>query len=102
MADICSKCGLPKDICVCSTISKEQQKIKVHRELRKWRRPVTVIEGIEDKNIDLEKLCQQLKALCACGGTTKSNQIILQGDHRDKTKQLLVKLGFPKRNIEIS
>ena len=102
MADICSKCGLPKDICVCSTISKEQQKIKVHQELRKWRRPVTVIEGIEDKNIDLEKLCQQLKTLCACGGTTKSNQIILQGDHRDTTKQLLVKLGFPKTNIEVS
>lgn len=102
MADICSKCGLPKDICVCSTISKEQQKIKVHRELRKWRKPVTVIEGIEDKNIDLVKLCQKLKALCACGGTTKRNQIILQGDHRDKTEQLLVKLGFQKVNIEIS
>ena len=35
MADICPTCGLPLDICVCGTITREQQRIRVYRELRK-------------------------------------------------------------------
>ena len=100
MVEICPKCGLPNDLCVCGTISKEQQKIKVFTERRKWRRAVTIIEGI-DKN-ELEKVAHNLKSKCACGGTAKNDQIILQGDHRDKTKGLLVDLGFIRENIEVA
>ena len=102
MAKICPKCGLPLDLCVCETISKEQQRIKVHLETRKYRRSVTVIEGVDDRSVDIEGLTKKLKTACACGGTTKSKMIILQGDHRDKTKQLLLELGFPDENIEIT
>ena len=102
MAEICTKCGLPQDICVCGTISKEQQRIKVHLELRKWRRPATIIEGLDEKSVDLRKLVQQLKSMCACGGTAKNNQILLQGDHRDKAKYFLVQLGFIGENIEVT
>lgn len=102
MAEICPKCGLPKDICVCDTISKEEQRIKVHREFRKWKRPVTIIEGVDDKNFDIDKIVQKLKSLCACGGTSKRDQIILQGDHRDKAKEILIELGFSSENIEIT
>lgn len=102
MAEICPKCGLPKDICVCSTISREQQRIKVHLEMRRWKRPVTIIEGIDDKNIDIGRLAQKLKTLLACGGTSKRNQIMLQGDHRGRAKQLLSELGFPGENIEVA
>jgi len=102
MAEICPKCGLPTDICVCGTISKEQQRIRVYRETRKWRRPVTVIEGVDEKSFDLVQITQQLKTFCACGGTTKDRQIILQGDHRDSIVRMLAKLGFPAENIEVS
>ena len=102
MAEICAKCGLPKDICVCGTISKEQQRIKVHLETRKWRRPVTVIDGVDEKDFDMKGLMQKLKTLCACGGTAKGNQIILQGDHRDNIPNMLAKLGFPLDRIEVS
>jgi len=102
MAEICPKCGLPQDICVCDTISKEQQRIKIHVEFRKWRRPVTIIEGVDDKSFNLAQLTQQLKSLCACGGTSKSSQIILQGDHRQRAPELLVKLGFSGDNIEVT
>jgi translation initiation factor 1 len=102
MAEICPKCGLPRDLCVCGTISKEQQRIKVHMERRKWRRPVTIIEGIDDKGFDLGDLMKKLKVICACGGTAKSNQIILQGDHRDKCREILSQLGFPDENIEVT
>ena len=101
MAEICPKCGLPKDLCVCGAISREQQRIKLYLEKRKWRRYVTVIEGIDDKDQDIKKLTSKLKTVCACGGAVKSNRIILQGDHRDKAKDLLTKFGFPVENIEV-
>lgn len=102
MAEICPTCGLPKEICVCGTISREQQRIKVFVEYRKWRRPVTIIEGVDGKSSDINRLTQKLKTLCACGGTSKSDQIILQGDHRYRAKDLLSDLGFPRENIEVT
>lgn len=101
MAEICQICGLPKDLCVCYEISKDQQRIKVRLEKRKWNRPVTVIEGLDEKSVDLGKLAAELKTYCACGGTFKNSQILLQGDHRDKTREKLIMLGFPEGNIEV-
>lgn len=101
MADICPICGLPKDLCVCGTISMEQQSIKVKLEMRKWGKPATVIEGIDSKAVNIHKLAAKLKSTLACGGTAKNNMIILQGDHRDRVKQLLIEEGFPEANIEL-
>jgi len=102
MAEICPICGLPKDICVCGEISREQQRIKVRLETRKFGRAVTIIEGIDDKDTDLGRLAQKMKAYCACGGTAKNGQIILQGDHREKMQMFLTQqLGYPQENIEI-
>jgi len=101
MTEICPVCGLPKDLCVCGEISKEQQRIRVRLETRKFGRAMTIIEGINDKDTDLGRLAQKLKTYCACGGTAKNNQIMLQGDHREKVRKFLVKLGYPEENIEI-
>jgi translation initiation factor 1 (eIF-1/SUI1) len=51
LSEICSKCGLPKDLCVCEAIVKEQQRIRVFLEKRKWGRDVTIVEGIDEKSI---------------------------------------------------
>ncbi len=101
MAEICAVCGLPKDLCVCGTISMEQQIIKVRKETRKWNKAMTVIEGIDPKSINLGKIATQLKSLCACGGSAKDNVILLQGDHREKVKQFLIGYGFPDSSIEV-
>lgn len=101
MAEICPKCGLPLDICVCEEISKEQQRIRVRLETRKFGRAVTIIDGINDKDADLGRLSQKLKTYCACGGTAKNNEILLQGDHREKARSYLIQLGYPEGNIEI-
>jgi len=79
----------------------EQQVIKVRCETRKWNKAMTVIEGIDSKNVDLGELATKLKNLCACGGSAKDNMILLQGDHRDRVKQFLIDYGFPSSNIEI-
>ncbi len=101
MVEICPICGLPKDICVCGEIGKEQQKIVVRRETRKFRRAMTVIEGISDKDVDLSRLAQKMKAFCACGGTAKNGQILLQGDQREKAHVFLMQMGYPQENIEV-
>ncbi|MEM2882011.1 MAG: stress response translation initiation inhibitor YciH [Candidatus Bathyarchaeia archaeon] len=101
MAEICSVCGLPKDLCVCGTISMEQQVIRIRTESRRWGKPMTIIEGIDPKSVDLKEIAAKLKSICACGGTVKNATIMLQGDHREKVREMLAKLGFPQSSIEV-
>jgi translation initiation factor 1 len=101
MSETCPVCGLPREVCVCEAIAKEQQIIRVYVEKRKWSKDVTVIEGISSKDIDLREVASKLKAACACGGTAKNGRIELQGDHRDKVKEFLTELGFPPENISL-
>ena len=100
MPEICPKCGLPKELCVCETIAKEGQKIKVKVEKRRFGKSITVIEGINDKNINLKDLAKKLKSKFACGGTVKDNKIELQGEQSHKVKQTLIELGFDPDSIE--
>lgn len=101
MAEICPVCGLPKDICVCGEITKEQQRIRIRMEKRKWGRAVTIIDGLNNQDTDLGRFAQKLKAFCACGGTAKNDQILLQGDHRDKVRSYLIKKGYAEENVEV-
>ena len=101
MAEICPVCGLPSDICVCGEISKEQQKIRIRLEKRKFRKYITLIDGIDDKDVDLGRLAQKMKTFCACGGTAKNGQIILQGDQSERTQIFLIDIGYPEENIEV-
>lgn len=96
--EICPKCGLPKEACTCSELEKSQQKIKITKAERKFKKKVTVVEGITQ---DIKKIAKELKGELACGGTVKENKIELQGDHIKKVKEKLVKLGFDEENIEI-
>lgn len=100
-SNICPICGLPKDLCICQSLAKEQQVIKVKLETRKWGREVTIINGIDDKDVDLYQIVSTLKSKLACGGTVKDGRIELQGDHRHRVKSILIELGFPEGNIEV-
>ncbi len=101
MAAVCSTCGLPNDICVCGEIEKEQQRIRIRAETRKYGRPTTVIDGMDERTSNLVAIAKKMKAFCACGGTSKNGQIMLQGDHRERVREYLVKSGYPEANIEL-
>lgn len=101
MAEICPVCGLPQDLCVCEEMSKEQQRIRIRLERRKWGKKYTVIDGIDSKDVSLSKIASQLKTKCACGGTAKDDKIALMGDHRAVVRESLIKMGFPEENIEV-
>ncbi len=93
MAEICPICGLPKELCVCEEIAREQQKIKIYTEKRRYGKTVTVVEGIKS-DIDINELAKTLKTKCASGGTVKNGNIELQGDHKKKVQEALRKIGF--------
>jgi|TARA_B100001971_G_C18105486_1_gene491256 translation initiation factor 1 len=101
MSEICSKCGLPKELCVCQTIAKETQKINVYTEKKKFNKVYTIIEGIDQKEIDMKNLTKNLKSKLACGGTAKEGKVELQGDHKQRVKGILVQVGFAPETIII-
>ena len=101
MEESCKVCGLPKDLCVCEEIAKEEQVIRIFLEKRKWGKNYTLVVGINPTEVDLSALAKKLKSKLACGGTAKEGRIELQGDHRFKIKDMMVKFGFPGSNIEV-
>jgi translation initiation factor 1 len=60
-----------------------------------------MIEGLDPKINNLEKVAKELKSKYACGGTAKEGYIFLQGDHRETIKDTLVNLGFAADTIEL-
>ncbi|MHC1579571.1 MAG: stress response translation initiation inhibitor YciH [Candidatus Alkanophagales archaeon] len=92
--EVCEKCGLPKDLCVCEEIVKELQRVRVTTTRRRFGKLMTVIEGINAKDIDLWALSKELKTRCACGGTVKDGRIELQGDQTEKVKKVLQEMGY--------
>ena len=101
MVGVCNQCGLPEDLCVCQSIAREQQKITVKIEKRKFGKKYTVITGIS-KEANVDEILKKLKAKFACGGTSKNGQIELQGNHKNRMKEMLVSLGFPAETIELA
>ncbi|AFZ70840.1 translation initiation factor SUI1, putative, prokaryotic [Caldisphaera lagunensis DSM 15908] len=91
--------GLPPDI--CEQLATEEQIIKIRLETRRFGKQVTVIEGIDEKQVNYKDLASKLKSELAAGGTYKDGRIELQGDHRKKVKDILIKMGFQPDNIMI-
>ena len=94
MQQICDKCGLPVDLCICKEIAKEQQLVKVYTLRKKFGKIVTFIEGINEKEVDLKALSKELKSKFACGGTVKDGCIRLQGDKKELVKKTLREMGY--------
>lgn len=100
MGDKCPKCGMLKDLCICEVLDKQQvQKIKVYTTRKKFRKLVTIVEGIEKHR--LNGATKELKQKLACGGSAKEGLIILQGNHKRKILGILKSMGYPEESIEV-
>ena len=97
--EVCNVCSLPKDLCVCQTLAREEQKILVSVVKRRFGKLTTTIGGLDEKTIDLKDLTKKLKTKLACGGTSKNGVVELQGSHVEKVKNELIKLGFNENSI---
>ena len=62
-------------------------------------KPITIIEGYTGADIDFKTLTKEIKQLLSVGGSFKNDQIIIQGDYRDKIMDFLKKKGFKVKRV---
>ena len=77
------------------TLPPTQQNLKVwlDRKMRKGK-VVTLVKGFVGTTDDLESLSKILKTRCGTGGSAKENEIIIQGEVREKVLAILKSEGY--------
>jgi translation initiation factor 1 len=78
-----------------ATILPKEQKLRIWLDTKhRAGKVATLITGFIGNETDLEILGKSLKNTCGAGGSTKDAEIIVQGDHREKVLQWLLKNGY--------
>ena len=77
------------------TLPKNQQKLKVSMEKKgRGGKTVTLIKGFVGTEDDLKELGKLMKAKCGVGGSVKDDEIIIQGDFKQRIIDLLKAEGY--------
>ena len=97
----CPRCGWPVQNCRCREQKPVEQAVtgKVTAKLRMEKagrggKIVTVVDGLPQNEAFLKELCGELKRACGTGGAVKDGTIELQGEHRDRLRDLLQKKSY--------
>lgn len=83
------RCRRPENVEPAKTLLK----IRVEKNGRGGK-SVTVVFNLPHNPDYFTGIAKKLKSHCGSGGTFKDEQIEIQGDHREKVKAFLEKLGF--------
>jgi translation initiation factor 1 len=98
---ICPGCGWPADNCRCSkTIARRDEAVpaKVTAQLclenRVSGKHVTVVDGLPKNAAYVAELLAALKRACGAGGRAGEGSLELQGDQRERLRDLLAGRGL--------
>ena len=95
---ICPDCSKPKHAGKCQlpeSVPTGDGIVRVRLETKGRKgKGVCVVEGLLVDGAELNKIAKLLKQKCSCGGKAKDGVIEIQGDQRDKIKQLLEDMGL--------
>ncbi|GAP72246.1 translation initiation factor [Candidatus Symbiothrix dinenymphae] len=79
------------------TLPRDKQQLRVQLDKRnRGGKQVSLITGFVGADEDLQELAKLLKTKCGVGGSAKNNEIIIQGDFRQKLSEILRKEGYTK------
>ena len=86
--------GESKEI-ASTELTQEMKKplLKIEKDKRRGK-IATLITGYEDDSEEVRELAKLLKQRLAVGGSTRDGEILLQGDVRDKLREVLKELGY--------
>ncbi|WP_027136418.1 translation initiation factor [Gaetbulibacter saemankumensis] len=62
-------------------------------------KPITIIDGYNGATEDFKILAKEIKTALSVGGSFKNDQIIIQGDYRDKIMSILKDKGFTVKRV---
>jgi translation initiation factor 1 len=97
---MCPECGGPFERCQGRhQDTDEAVPARIVAKLRMERagrggKTVTVVGGLPRNAAFLKELCQDLKRAAGCGGAVQDGAIELQGDLRERVRDILVRRGF--------
>jgi len=98
----CPVCGWPQRNCQCSSQQKRRDAAVPARLAAKLRmekkgragKTVTVVYDLPQNDAFLKDLSQKLKRACGTGGAVVDDTIELQGELRERVRDILQQLGF--------
>ena len=93
----CPKCGCHGEACRCAAATKKPKDARPTIRMRIEKRSgksVTVLAATLIQESTLRALASDLKTRLAAGGTVKGAEIELQGDHRERLRDLLREQGL--------
>ena len=82
------------------TLANNKQRLEAHLDKKnRGGKIATIIKGFQGNEEDLKTLGKMLKTKCGVGGAVKDNEIIIQGNFRDKIMEILKSEGYNVKRI---
>lgn len=98
---VCARCGWPSADCRCATtLAAGRETVpgklvaKLRLEKRASGKSVTVVDGLPDNAELVARLAKEWKKACGTGGSAGAGTIELQGDQRERLRDLMAKAGM--------
>jgi translation initiation factor 1 len=82
------------------TLEPSKQLLEVHLDKKnRGGKMAVVVKNFVGTEEDLKELGKMLKAACGVGGSVKDQEVIIQGDKREKVMEVLNKKGYKTKRV---